>query len=114
MAARLLSAGLAHELNNPVSAIEHSASLLMERPADAGAPGQPQRRRDRPGVAAGADKVPRVPAARRHRWNWRTIVNKPVLLAAGDIRAGAMNRVASAVGEGSMVVRLVHEYLALN
>jgi len=24
-----------------------------------------------------------------------------------------MNRVASAVGEGSMVVRLVHEYLAL-
>jgi len=40
-------------------------------------------------------------------------VNKPVLLAAGDIRAGAMNRVASAVGEGSMVVRLVHEYLAL-
>jgi hypothetical protein len=31
----------------------------------------------------------------------------------GDIRAGAMNRVASAVGEGSMAVRLVHEYLAL-
>ena len=35
------------------------------------------------------------------------------VFAAGDIRAGAMNRVASAVGEGSMVVRLVHEYLAL-
>jgi len=30
-----------------------------------------------------------------------------------DVRAGAMNRVASAVGEGSMVVWLVHEYLAL-
>jgi signal transduction histidine kinase len=30
-----LSAGLAHELNNPVSAIERSASLLMERLADA-------------------------------------------------------------------------------
>ena len=28
-------------------------------------------------------------------------------------RCGAMNRVASAVGEGSMVVRYVHEYLAL-
>jgi thioredoxin reductase (NADPH) len=35
------------------------------------------------------------------------------VFAAGDIRAGAMNRVASAVGEGSMVVQSVHEYLAL-
>jgi thioredoxin reductase (NADPH) len=35
------------------------------------------------------------------------------VFAAGDVRAGAMNRVASAVGEGSMVVRLAHEYLAL-
>jgi len=37
----------------------------------------------------------------------------PGIFAAGDVRAGAMNRVASAVGEGSMVVRLAHEYLAL-
>jgi thioredoxin reductase (NADPH) len=37
----------------------------------------------------------------------------PGVFAAGDVRAGAMNRVASAVGEGSMVVRFVHEYLAL-
>jgi thioredoxin reductase (NADPH) len=37
----------------------------------------------------------------------------PGVFAAGDLRANAMNRVASAVGEGSMVVRLVHEYLAL-
>jgi thioredoxin reductase (NADPH) len=37
----------------------------------------------------------------------------PGVFAAGDVRAGAMNRVASAVGEGSMVVRLTHEYLAL-
>ena len=37
----------------------------------------------------------------------------PGVFAAGDIRSGAMNRVASAVGEGSMVVRFVHEYLAL-
>jgi thioredoxin reductase (NADPH) len=37
----------------------------------------------------------------------------PGLFVAGDLRAGAMNRVASAVGEGSMVVRLAHEYLAL-
>jgi thioredoxin reductase (NADPH) len=37
----------------------------------------------------------------------------PGIFAAGDVRAGSMNRVAAAVGEGSMVVRLVHEYLAL-
>ena len=35
------------------------------------------------------------------------------VFAAGDLRAGAMNRVASAVGEGSIAVRFVHEYLAL-
>jgi thioredoxin reductase (NADPH) len=37
----------------------------------------------------------------------------PGVFAVGDLRAGAMNRVASAVGEGSMAVRLTHEYLAL-
>jgi thioredoxin reductase (NADPH) len=37
----------------------------------------------------------------------------PGVFAAGDLRAGAMNRVASAVGEGSMGVRLAREYLAL-
>ncbi|MDM7913755.1 MAG: FAD-dependent oxidoreductase, partial [Candidatus Eisenbacteria bacterium] len=37
----------------------------------------------------------------------------PGLFAAGDVRAGAMNRVASAVGEGAMSVRLVHEFLSL-
>ena len=37
----------------------------------------------------------------------------PGVFAAGDIRSGCMNRVASAVGEGSMVVRFVHDYLAL-
>jgi thioredoxin reductase (NADPH) len=34
------------------------------------------------------------------------------VFAAGDLRAGAMNRVASAVGEGAMAVRLVADYLA--
>ena len=37
----------------------------------------------------------------------------PGVFAAGDLRAGAMNRVVSAVGEGAMVVRLAHDYLAL-
>jgi thioredoxin reductase (NADPH) len=30
----------------------------------------------------------------------------------GDVRSGSIKRVASAVGEGAMAVRLAHEYLA--
>jgi thioredoxin reductase (NADPH) len=36
----------------------------------------------------------------------------PGIFSAGDVRAGAMNRVVSAVGEGAMAIKLVHEYLA--
>lgn len=39
---------------------------------------------------------------------------QPGIFAAGDVRAGAMNRVASAVGEGAMAIKFVHEYLAEN
>jgi thioredoxin reductase (NADPH) len=35
----------------------------------------------------------------------------PGVFAAGDVRAGSIKRVASAVGEGASVVRLIHEYL---
>ncbi len=53
--------------------------------------------------------------------NWK-LDREPLMLetsisgifAAGDVRAGAMNRVASAVGEGSMSIKMVHEYLAMN
>ena len=32
------------------------------------------------------------------------------VFAAGDVRSGAIRRVASAVGEGAMAVRMVHEH----
>jgi thioredoxin reductase (NADPH) len=35
----------------------------------------------------------------------------PGVFAAGDVRSGAMNRVASAVGEGAMAVSFTHKYL---
>jgi thioredoxin reductase (NADPH) len=35
----------------------------------------------------------------------------PGVFAAGDVRLDSMKRVASAVGEGAMVVHLVHRYL---
>ena len=51
---------------------------------------------------------------------WQGLPREPYLLetslpgvfAAGDVRSGSIKRVASAVGEGSMAVRLVHQYLA--
>jgi thioredoxin reductase (NADPH) len=58
-----------------------------------------------------AESYPRTWKEQREPLPLETSV--PGVFAAGDLRAGAMNRVASAVGEGSMVVRLAHEYLAL-
>jgi thioredoxin reductase (NADPH) len=37
--------------------------------------------------------------------------SRPGVFAAGDVRAGSVKRVASAVGEGAMAVQFVHEYL---
>jgi thioredoxin reductase (NADPH) len=36
----------------------------------------------------------------------------PGVFVAGDVRHGSVKRVASAVGEGSIAVQLVHQYLA--
>jgi thioredoxin reductase (NADPH) len=38
--------------------------------------------------------------------------SRPGLFAVGDVHSGSIKRVASAVGEGSMAVRLVHQRLA--
>ena len=38
--------------------------------------------------------------------------NVPGIFAIGDVRAGSVKRVASAVGEGSVVIQHVHHYLA--
>jgi thioredoxin reductase (NADPH) len=58
-----------------------------------------------------ADSYAKVWKERREPLILETSV--PGVFAAGDLRANAMNRVAAAVGEGSMTVRLAHEYLAL-
>lgn len=36
----------------------------------------------------------------------------PGVFAAGDVRQGSMNRVASAVGEGSIAIKLIHGLFA--
>ncbi|HEX3689985.1 MAG TPA: FAD-dependent oxidoreductase [Solirubrobacteraceae bacterium] len=61
-------------------------------------------------ILAGAD-------AREHGWPLqrepRTLeTSVPGVFVAGDVRSRSIKRVASAVGEGSMAVSLIHEYLA--
>src|SRR5262249_49254057 len=36
----------------------------------------------------------------------------PGVFAIGDVRSGAVKRMATAVGDGSMVIRMVHDYLS--
>ena len=38
--------------------------------------------------------------------------SRPAIFAVGDVRSGSVKRVASAVGEGSMAVRLIHQRFA--
>ncbi len=35
------------------------------------------------------------------------------VFATGDVRAGSLKRVASAVGEGATAVRMIHQYLSV-
>lgn len=37
--------------------------------------------------------------------------NVPGIFAAGDVRAGVVRRVASAVGQGSVAISMIHKYL---
>jgi len=39
--------------------------------------------------------------------------NLPGVFCAGDVRHGSIKRVSSGVGEGSMAIAFVHQYLAL-
>jgi thioredoxin reductase (NADPH) len=36
----------------------------------------------------------------------------PGVFAVGDVRHGSIKRVASAVGEGSVAIQLIHQYLS--
>jgi thioredoxin reductase (NADPH) len=72
--------------------------------------------RDRSGFIPTGDDIP---AAVLSDNNWAAVGRGPYLLesslpgvfAVGDVRANSVKRVAAAVGEGSMAVRLVQQYL---
>ncbi len=61
-------------------------------------------------ILAGADAKGAGWPLRRDPYLLETSV--PGVFVAGDVRARSIKRVASAVGEGSMAVSLIHEYLA--
>ena len=69
--------------------------------------------RDRQGfILTGPD----LPAGTGHRWPPGRLAlpletSLPGVFAAGDVRRGSVNRVASAVGEGAATIPLVHRYL---
>jgi thioredoxin reductase (NADPH) len=47
-----------------------------------------------------------------HRDPFLLEASVPGIFACGDVRLGPVKRVASAVGEGSMAIAFVHQYLA--
>jgi thioredoxin reductase (NADPH) len=66
-------------------------------------------------IITGANLSPQT----RQQQPWKDVGRDPYLLetslpgvfAAGDVRSGSVKRVASAVGDGSIAVRFVSEYL---
>ncbi|HET9103424.1 MAG TPA: FAD-dependent oxidoreductase [Solirubrobacteraceae bacterium] len=67
-------------------------------------------RDDRGFILAGADIPPQLWPLAREPYPLETSV--PGVFVAGDVRSRSIKRVASAVGEGSMAVSLIHQYLA--
>ena len=69
---------------------------------------------DRGYILSGADltlneRLPRNWPLERKPYMLET--NVPGIFAAGDVRHGSIKRVASAVGEGSIAIELIHQYL---
>ena len=60
-------------------------------------------------VVTGADIDPEWWHLDRRPWRFET--SMPGVFAAGDVRLGALPRVAAAVGEGAAVVQQLHQYL---
>jgi thioredoxin reductase (NADPH) len=67
--------------------------------------------RDAKGFVRTGPDLARSPHWSRPRHPFLLETSRPGVFAAGDVRSGSVKRVASAVGEGSMAVQFVHEYL---
>jgi thioredoxin reductase (NADPH) len=63
-------------------------------------------------IVAGADLGPQPRGWAPERAPLPLETSVPGVFVAGDVRASSIKRVASAVGEGAMAVRFVHDHLA--
>jgi len=68
--------------------------------------------RDQQGFILTGSRARRGAAWRIDREPTRYETSVPGVFAVGDVRAGSVKRVASAVGEGAASVAEIHEYLA--
>ncbi len=71
----------------------------------------PEVERDDKGFVRTGPPLARSPHWSRPRQPFLLETSRAGVFAAGDVRSGSVKRVASAVGEGSMAVQFVHEYL---
>ena len=68
-------------------------------------------------VCTGRDVMDLLPVQTTTRWPierdpYLLETSVPGIFAVGDVRHGSIKRVASGVGEGSMAIAFVHQYLA--
>ena len=68
--------------------------------------------RDERGYVLTGDAVVKAGRWSHHRDPFLLEASVPGIFACGDVRLGPVKRVASAVGEGSMAIAFVHQYLA--
>lgn len=66
---------------------------------------------DKYGFVCTGTQVAHSPRWQLHRQPFLLETSRAGVFAAGDVRAASVKRIASAVGEGSMSVQFVHEYL---
>jgi thioredoxin reductase (NADPH) len=66
---------------------------------------------DRGFIYTGSDVTTFTPDWSLSRDPYPLETSSPGVFASGDVREGAVRRVASAVGEGSVAVTMVHQYL---
>jgi len=69
--------------------------------------------RDEKGYVCTGRDVSDLPGWKGHRTPFLLETNMPGFFCAGDVRHDSIKRVSSGVGEGSMAIAFVHQYLAL-
>lgn len=84
-------------------------SFIGARPCTSWLPGEIAK--DEKGFVITGTSVSRLPEWNLKRQPYLLETSQPGVFAAGDVRSNSVKRVSSAVGDGSMAVQFVHEYL---